>query len=69
MDEHIHNPSDGRGFGRRVFINGNEIRHVVFADTKNGIVRFAPEPARVNRRTQEIYIRTLRGEVRVESAE
>jgi len=62
--EHIHTRSDGRGI-RRVFVNGNEIRRAIRADTKRGEVIFAPSPIRL-KRNKELYTRMLRGVVTVE---
>lgn len=47
-DSHIHTPSDGRG-GRYVFVNGNKIDHVIYADTKKGIVKYHPHPIRIKK--------------------
>lgn len=51
----------------RVFVNGNEVRKAVFADTQRGVVRYYPEPVRIKRGTDELYTRTLRGQVTVEA--
>lgn len=48
MQEHIHHISDGRG-KRKVFVNGNEIRYVIYADTKKGIVKYHPHPVRLKK--------------------
>ena len=64
-NEHIHTPMDGRG-PRKVFVNGNEIPHVFYADTKKGIVRFSPEPIRIKKNSDYVYSRVLKGEVTVE---
>lgn len=65
MAEHIHTPHDGRGL-RDVFVNGNRIDHVVWADTRKGVVWFMPAPVRVTR-AGEVYARRLRGQVEVVS--
>ena len=65
MAEHIHTVDDGRGY-RKVFVNGNYIPETTYADTKKGVVYFAPSPVRVMRRKQEIYQRKLTGTVTVE---
>lgn len=66
MSEHIHTIDDGRG-ARDVFVNGNKVELAVYADTKKGIVRFRPHPARVAKNGQEFYTRGLRGKVEVVS--
>lgn len=63
MADHIHTPLDGRGM-RDVFVNGNRIDAVVWADTRAGVVWFAPEPVRVTRH-DDVYCRRLRGRVEV----
>lgn len=63
--EHIHYPDDGRPH-RKVFVNGNLIEQVFYADTKKGIVDFYPEPARIKKGADELYSRRLRGRVTVE---
>lgn len=65
MQEHIHHISDGRG-KRKIFVNGNEIRYVIYADTKKGIVKYHPHPVRLKKGTDEVYTRTLKGVVTVE---
>jgi hypothetical protein len=62
---HVHTPNDGLG-PRRVFVNGNEVSRVTYANTESGVVRFHPYPYRINHRKCEVYERTLRGTVRVE---
>ena len=63
---HLHTPGDGKA-DRRIFVNGNEIRNVFYADEKKGIVKFYPRPFRVKRpECDEAYSRTLRGVVTVE---
>ena len=62
--DNIHRPDDGRG-RRDVFVNGNKIDSVVWADTKNGVVKFAPRPYRAIKNGDEIYTRELRGKVEV----
>lgn len=52
---------------RRIFVNGNEIGGVTMADTDRGVVEFFPLPPRIHKRKRdEIYSRTLRGQVTVE---
>lgn len=57
---HIHTVRDGRG-KRKVSVNGNEIKNVVYVDTMKGIVKFHPSPIRLKKNTDEVYSRTLRG--------
>lgn len=57
----VHYAGDGLG-PRDVFVNGNPIRHVVYANPAKGVVEFAPLPLRV-KRNGEIYTRKLRGNV------
>jgi len=64
MVDHIHTPHDGRGL-RHVFVNGNKIDRVIYADTKRGVVRYLPYPVRLHRNRQEVYSRVLRGNVEV----
>ena len=61
----IHHSGDRRG-PRKVFVNGNEIDGVIFADTVRGLVEFAPKPARVKKNSDTVYTRKLRGSVTVE---
>lgn len=52
--------------GARVFVNGNEIRNVFFADTRRGVVGFYPAPLRVKKPERDrVYSRKLRGDVTV----
>ncbi|POQ05528.1 hypothetical protein CXB42_05150 [Pseudomonas syringae pv. syringae] len=61
----LHSAGDGRGSGA-VFVNGNEIKHVLWCDTATGTVVFVPQPMRVKRNDRdEVYTRRLRGQVRV----
>lgn len=62
---HIHTPGDGRG-PRNVFVNGNKIGKVFYADTEKGLVKFYPQPVRVHRNGLEAYSRELRGTVTLE---
>jgi len=66
MADHIHTADDGRGY-RKVFVNGNEIPHVSYADTKKGVVWFAPNGIQLMRKDRtRIYERKLTGVVTVE---
>lgn len=64
--EHIHTPHDGRGL-RRVTLNGQEIKGVVYADTKRGIVRVTDDPPKLNLWRKRVITRQLRGVVEVVS--
>ena len=66
MLDHIHIPSDGRGL-RDVFVNGNKIDGVVFADTKKCVAVFMPKPYRVKKNSDVVYTRKLHGIVTVVS--
>lgn len=57
------------GFRAKVFVNGNEVDKPIYADTEKGIVRYYPAPVKINKRTGELYSRTLRGKVTVELIE
>lgn len=50
----------------RVFVNGNLIDNALIADTKRGEVIFAPSPFRINKNSETVYTRKLRGVVTVE---
>lgn len=65
MVEHsIQHPGDGRG-PRRVYVNGNEISNVLWADVAAGVIAYAPQPVRLHRLRDEIYTRKLRGVITV----
>lgn len=53
----------------KVYVNGNLVDKVFYADTEKGIVKYYPAPLRVNKRAGEMYSRTLRGKVTVELTE
>lgn len=53
----------------KVAVNGNVANNTFYADTEKGIVKYYPSPVRVNKRTGEVYSRTLRGKVTVELTE
>lgn len=61
---HIHYVGDGRRGAREVYLNGERIEHVTYADTKKGIIRYNPHPLRF-KPNGEIQSRTLRGVVEV----
>ena len=63
---HRHTPKDGRGF-RKVFVNGNPIDHVFYADTKRGIalafcIPLRPHP---HRHRGEVRWHCVKGRVTV----
>lgn len=64
MNEHIHTADDGRGM-RDVYVNGNKIDGVTYADTKLGFVIYAPKPFRVEKGKDYVYTRRLEGNVEV----
>ncbi|STR68158.1 Uncharacterised protein [Raoultella ornithinolytica] len=49
----VHYAGDGLG-PRDVFVNGNPINYVVYANLVKGVVEFAPHPLRA-KRNGEIY--------------
>lgn len=57
------------GLTAKVFVNGNVADKAFYADTEKGIVKYYPSPFRLNKRTGELYSRTLRGKVTVELSE
>lgn len=61
---HIHLPQDGRD-PRDVFLNGQLVKRVLYADTRRGLVRVADDPYRVHKHGKRIITRTLRGVVLV----
>lgn len=65
MKPHIHTPGDGRG-RRKVMVDGQEVKRVVYADTLRGEVRCIDDPIRIV--GGEAAWHTLRGRVTVEPA-
>ena len=64
--ESFHHANDGRG-KRRVYVNGNEVTHVIWCDIEQGIVVYAPQPARLHRKYRDqVLTRRLSGKVTVE---
>lgn len=63
----FHSANDGKGL-RKVFVNGNEINHVKWANEEQGLVCFNPHKRLSNKskRKGELYTRLLRGVVRIE---
>lgn len=55
-----------RGRPVDVFVNGNRVDYVLWADTERGIVRYVPQPLRVKKpERDQVYTRQLRGTVTV----
>lgn len=68
-NSNFHHFSDGRG-SRRVFVNGNEIKQVIWADVDRGVLLHHPLPLRLHKRKHdEIYSRKLKGAITVEFTE
>ncbi len=65
-NKYVHTPYDGRGT-RDVFLNGNKIDRVIYADEKRGIVRVIHSPPRVDERNKRVLWKTMRGCVEVVS--
>lgn len=63
----FHSLKDSRGF-RHVYVNGNRIECVRWANEEQGLVCFMPHRrlTKKDKRKGEIYTRLLRGNVRVE---
>lgn len=63
----FHSVNDGKGL-RHVYVNGNPIECVRWANEAQGLVCFMPHRrlTKKDRRKGEIYTRLLRGAVRVE---
>lgn len=49
----------------RVYVNGNEVKEAVMADTEKGVVEYIPTPIRAKKNSDELYTRKLRGVVTV----
>jgi hypothetical protein len=62
--EHIHTPDDGRG-NRDVFLNGRLMKQCFYVDERNGIVRYHPEPLKLDKHKKRVLSRTVRGDVTV----
>lgn len=61
---HVHTGDDGRGV-RDVFLNGTLLKHVIYADTKRGIVRVVDNPPNIDKHNKRVLSHTLRGAVEV----
>ena len=63
----FHSLKDGKGF-RHVYVNGNRIKGVRWANEEQGLVCLIPHRrlTKKDKRKGEIYTRLLRGNVRVE---
>lgn len=64
MRDHIHIPGDGRG-PREVLLNGKPLKHVVYANTRDGVVRCHDNPPKVHKHGKRMIERTRRGMVEV----
>ena len=63
----FHSANDGKGL-RHVYVNGNRIECVLWANEEQGLVCFMPHRrlTKKDKRKGEIYTRLLRGAVKVE---
>ena len=63
----FHSSEDGKGL-RHVYVNGNRISCVMWANVEQGLVCFMPNRRLIkkDRRKGKIYTRLLRGNVTVE---
>lgn len=63
----FHSAKDGKGL-RHVYVNGNRIDCVLWANEEQGLVCFMPKRRMTKRniRKGQMYTRLLRGNVRVE---
>lgn len=63
----FHSSVDGKGL-RHVYVNGNRIKRVRWANEQQGLVCFVPHQylTKKDKRKGEIYTRLLRGNVTVE---
>ncbi len=63
----FHSSEDGKGL-RHVYVNGNRINCVLWANEEQGLVCFMPHRrlTKKDKRKGEIYTRLLRGAVKVE---
>lgn len=68
MRDHIHIAGDGRG-PREVLLNGKPLANVVYADTRNGVVRHHDQPPKVHKHKKRLIERTRRGLVEVRFSE
>ena len=69
-NKYVHASDDGRvsedgKILRDVFLNGKKIDHVVYADTKRGVVRVVRQPVRTDKYHKRVLTRTVRGHVEV----
>lgn len=53
----------------KVYVNGNEVKMPVYADTDKGIVRCIARPVRVKKGSDALYQQTRRGKVTVEQCD
>ncbi len=63
--EMFHSVNDGKG-NRRIYVNNNEIKHVLWANEEQGLVCCFKYPYKINKRKDGLCTRILRGKVKVE---
>lgn len=61
----FHSANDGKG-RRKVLVNGNEVKRVVWANEEKGLVCCYRYPYQIDRRKDEVKTMLLRGDVKVE---
>ena len=64
MHPWIHTPDDGRGM-RAVYLDGQKVDQVVYADTRRGVVRMHHKPIRINRKREVVRTYKRTGKVEV----
>lgn len=62
--EHIHTPYDGRGI-RDVFVDGELVKYVTYADTKRGKVVVYRHPLKLDKYGRRAMTKTIYGRVEV----
>jgi len=63
----IHTPNDGRGFDRKVYLDGVKVKRVTYVDTEKGIIEHfkADEHGTILIDGDEALREVLHGDVRV----
>lgn len=61
----FHSVNDGKG-NRRIYVNSNEIKRVLWANEEQGLVCCFQYPYKVNKRKGGLCTRILRAKVKVE---
>ncbi len=61
----FHSANDGKG-RRKVLVNGNEVKRVVWANEEQGLACIYRYPYQIDRRKDEVKTMLLRGDVKVE---